>query len=485
MPDPKRSEAAKQGWATRRANQRAMQNKVVQLVTNSSNGLQAARYNALSQWAGMSHLSPKHNHYRDFGYPEENELTFDSFYRMYMRHGIGHGAVKLTTQKTWESLPRFLESDPSRDRTPQEEELEATLLRLRFWQHMVETDRRSMVGAYSALILRIGDNKKFNEPVDGKVPGGLKAIKEVIPAWEGQLQVANFQTDETQDNYGHPTMYQFNESAVMGSHAQPRSFEVHPDRVLILSDSGTVHDQSALKPGYNALLDCEKISGAGGEGFWKNAKAAPVLTIDKDVRISEMARAMDVEQGELFDAITDQVRDYNTGLDQALLFQGVEVDSHDVNLPIPEHFFMTSLQMFCASVTMPVKILIGMQTGERASQEDQSQWAKTNMSRRDMRIIPFLYDFLERLKRFGMIKNHDKWAPHWDSLMEDSPAEKMGRSKEMAEINQSQQGLQPPFTHDEIREAAGYDKLDAKDLIDLDGDNGDYADNPDGVEEDE
>lgn len=481
MTDPKRSDASRRGWDTRRANQQAMQNKVVELFANAQNTTKA-RSDFLSQFTGLDYKSPKHNHYYDYGYPEHGKLVFKSFYEIFRRNGLAYGAVRLTVEKTWETLPQLLETPADENETVQEKGLSEHLRRIRFWQNLTETDRRGMVGNYAALILRIGDGKQFREPVDDNVPGGIEAIREVIPAWEGQLTVSSWVSDETDENYGQPNMYQFNEANVAGTQQKTRSFEVHPDRVLILSDSGTVHDRSALEPGYNALLDCEKISGAGGEGFWKNAKAAPVMKVDKEVNLDRMAKAMGVSQPDLFDAISDQVDDYNTGIDKNLLLQGIEVTSHDVNLMSPEHFFMTSLQIFCASMSMPMKILIGMQTGERASTEDQSQWAKTNMARREMRIIPFLETFLDRLKRFGMLNDVD-WSVHWDSLMEDSPAEKIEFAGKMAEINSKQAGGQPPFTHDEIRERVGFDPLSPEDLVEDEDD--DYADNPNGDEEDD
>lgn len=470
MVDLVRSEAAKRGWQTRR-----IKNALGEMLMNAG-VTEKARSRFLSEWSGHVLNSTKHNHYFDFGYPATKDLTFNDHFEMYRRHGLAKGVIELTAQKTWETVPEFLETPADEDATKQETALAKRLRKLRFWQHMIETDKRSQVGAYAGLILRIGDGKKFDQPVDKKVPGGINAIIEVIPAWEGQLTVSDFDMDETSPDYGKPRLFQFNESAVSTTHGQPRSFNVHPDRVLILSDSGTVHDRSALEPAYNALLDCEKVSGAGGEGFWKNSKGTMILEVDKEARIAEMATSMGVTPTELYDAISEQVKDVNTGLDQMFMAQGINVKSHQTNLPSPEYFFQSPLQMLCAAMQIPQKILIGMQTGERASQEDQSQWAKTNMARRENRIIPFLDDFLERLVRFGMLDKDSEWFVHWTPLMEDSPAEKMEFAKKMAEINQTMQGSQPPFTHDEIRARVDYEPLAASELMEDEDD--DYHDEP-------
>lgn len=475
MVDPVRSAAAKAGWETRRVKEAIRELKVNVLSTAK------ARSNFLEQFPSLDFQSPKHNHYYDFGYPAQ--ISFEALYKMYCRHGIAYGAIRLTAEKTWETIPQLLESPADEKETKQETALAKRLRKLRFWQHLIEADKRGMVGCYSGLILRIGDGKPFREPVE-RVPGGLEGLVEVIPAWEGQLQVGEWETDEQDPNYGHPKMYQFKESSIAGNQHQTRQFEVHPDRVLILSDSGTVHDRPPLEPGYNALLDLEKISGAGGEGFWKNAKAAPVLEVDKEARLNDMAAAMGVSTAELFDKVSEQVEDYNTGLDKALMMQGIEVKAHNVSLPSPEYFFNVALQVFCASFAMPMKVLIGMQTGERASTEDQNQWAKSNMARRNMRIIPFLEGFLERLIAFGMLNDKQDWFVDWDDLMEDSPSEKIGIASKMADVNQKSPS-QPVFTPDEIRERVGYDPLTAEQMADPDEPDDDYADDPPQEEEEE
>ena len=426
-----------------------------------------------------AHMTPKHNHSSDFGYPDTVEFGF--LHRMYKRNGLARGAITKTVEKTWENVPQFLESPADEKETKLEKAMAEALKRLRFWQHVAETDRRSMVGRYSALILRVGDNKKFNEPIEGKVPGGLDGLIEVIPAWEDQLRVTDFESDQTSPNYGHPKMFQFNEANVEGNTKKTRSFDVHPDRVILWSKSGTVHDDSDLEPGYNALIDCEKIAGAGGEGFWKMAKAAPVLEFDKDANIREMAKTMGVTESELYDKIGEHVEDYNTGLDKSLLVQGINVKPLPISMPSPEHAFAVALQVFCASMSMPMKILIGMQTGERASTEDQTEWAKTIMSRREMRTMPLLNEFLNRLKMMGMISDVD-WEINWVSLLEDSPDEQITRSGKMAEINAKGTSV---FTDDEIREVAGYEALTPAQRADLEPEEDDYFDQPEPDEDEE
>jgi len=261
-------------------------------------------------------------------------------------------------------------------------------------------------------------------------------------------------------------MFSFNEAAVPSANqtGAQRQFEVHPDRVIIWSADGTIHARSALEPGYNDLMDADKIKGAGGEGFWKNAKAAPVFEVDKEARLSDMARTMGVAESEITDAMNEQVDDWQRGFDKLLMLQGMTAKTLNIAMPSPEHFFAAPVQSFAASMMIPQKILIGNQTGERASMEDQEDWARVNMSRRRGICYPLIRDMIRRFEAVGILPDRD-WRIKWDDLTDSSPADKMDRAVKMSEING--RALTDPlgggreiFTADEIREAVGMQPLD-------------------------
>jgi len=387
------------------------------VVNNAQRSLQA-------MFPGFYFGAPKHNHAADFGYPERVE--FETAFEAYNRYPLARAAVDKTVGKSWETNPLLQEyqrdgTKPGKQKeTKPEADIRQRFGDLRVWQHLAECDRRSLVGAYSGLIVRLADGKPFSEPVD-RVPGGLDGLVEVIPAWEGQLTVSQWDTNQTSPTYGQPLMYQFAESAV-GQAQQPRQFTIHPDRVIIVSRDGTLNGRSALEPGYNALLDMEKIRGGGGEGFWKNAKSGLSLEIEKDAKIEDMARVMGVPVQEVVDKIDEQVESFNKGFDKSLMMQGIKAVPIQVQLPSPEHFFAIALQSFAATFSCPLKILVGAQTGERASTEDSEEWARVNMARRTNELIPAVMAFVNRLERFGILPQRD-WHLDWTDLTESS----MGR----------------------------------------------------------
>ena len=395
----------------------------------------------------------KHNHNKDFGWPDH--IGFPQTYQMFLRNGIARAGIEKTILKTWQDNPAIWENEKATE-SQREQDIRRRFDDLRIWQKMAEADRRSLVGGYAGVILRFADSKTFKEPVD-TVPGGLDGLVEIIPAWEGQLTVSTWDTDERSETYGQPTMFGFNEAAVGDNtrQAKNRSFELHPDRVLVWSTDGTVHNRSILEPGYNDLMTLEKVSGAGGEGFWKNAKSAPVLEGDPNINLEDMARGMGVPVDEIADRMDEQVKDFNKGFDASLMLQGIKAKTLPVTLPIPEHFFAIALQSFAASINIPVKILVGMQTGERASKEDAKEWAQTNMARRNNVVRPNIMAMVERLERFNILPEHD-WHLNWSDLTESSMSEKIERAEKMANINKS---MAPDIAYSsgEIRMATGYD----------------------------
>jgi hypothetical protein len=438
-------------------------------VNRSLDGPWNSRVKSMGRWLSSLFGDDKHDVYEDFGWVRDP--TFEHFYRAYTRTGLGSAAIDKTIGKTWETNPALYESpttDGKRpDETPTEEAIRKRFEALRVWQVLQEADRRSMVGRYAGVILRIGDGKMFDQPVTGPVVGGLEAIRELIPAWEGQLTVAEYGSDQMSDDYGKPIMYTFNEVGLFGTEATGRQFKVHPDRVILWSADTTINARSSLAPGFNALTTLQKVSGAGGEGFWKNAKSGLIFEIDKDARISDRAPPGGGKPPPLADSLNDAAERYNLGFDAAIVAQGMTVKTTPVTLPSPEHFYAAPLQEFAASYSIPMKILVGSQSGERASTEDSGEWAKTCMSRRENQTRPNAMMLVNRLVVFGILDEGD-WSLEWADLTDATPDQKLDRAAKMGEIN-AKTPSEWVFLPEEMRAEVGLEPLDESDKLRDDG----------------
>lgn len=401
-------------------------------------------------------MSTKHDFAVDYGWKED--LSFEDFHRMYSRSSLATAGVDKTIAKTWEEMPALWESEKPKQ-SPDEKVIDEHFNKRKIWRSLMDADRRSMVGAYAGAIILLRDGQRLQEPV-GRVPGGIKGLAGIIPAWEGQLTVAEWDTVETSETYGEPLFYQFDEQAVGEPKATGLSqTRIHRDRVLIFSDDGTLNCSSALEPGYDDLSDAMKIKGAGGEGFWKSARGAPVIEAPQGITQQDFQKSMGLATpGEVLEKLNEQVDQFQAGFDKALMVGGFTAKPLTITLPQPKEFWEPCVQSFAASLSMPYKILIGNVTGERASTEDAREWAQTNMSRRNNRIIPILQEFIDRLLGWGVLPSKP-WVLGWTSLLEASPDDKLARAEKMANIN-SQQGAEPVFLPDEIRDEAGFKSAD-------------------------
>ncbi|WPZ05650.1 anti-CBASS protein Acb1 family protein [Pelagerythrobacter marinus] len=401
-------------------------------------------------------FSTKHNYAKDYGWPEH--LGFDDFYRMYCRSGLAAAAVDKTIAKTWQTIPALWESEKPAE-SAAEEAIRRHFAKRNIWRAFMDADRRSMVGEYAGAIILLRDGRKLDEPVD-RVARGIENVAGIIPAWQGQLTVAEWDDDELSETYGEPLWFQFDEQAVGDPlNAKKSHVRVHRDRMLIWSDDGTLNCRSALEPGYNDVSDAEKIKGAGGEGFWKSARGAPIIEAPQGVTPDDLRRGMNAASvDDVKDKLNDKVEQFQAGFDNALMLGGFSAKPMTITLPQPKEFWEPCVQSFAASMSIPFKILVGNITGERASTEDKVEWAETCMSRRENRVLPILNEFIDRLVEWGVLEKRD-WTVGWASLLEASPDDKLARAEKMSKINK-EQGSEPVFLPDEIREEAGYAPAD-------------------------
>lgn len=428
----------------------------------------------------LAHLIPgafngmKHDHYADFGFPIDVDFTL--LYQMYSRNSLAKAAVDKTVRKSWQDPPWLLEKprDGSEGATKKETRLEKSIrqhfTKIRFWTKVMEADRRSLVGRYGAIILRIADGRTMDQPL-GTARGGLDALVDIIPVWEGQLRVSQYDTDMSSMDYGEPVMFEYDEGQVDSDSRTPhsankrRKLSIHPSRVIIWSIDGTMDQDSSLKAGVNDLLTIEKIVGAGGEGFWKNAKQAPILEMDKEADLVKMAKAMGIPPEKIADVMNEQAANWQRGFDELLMLQGMTAKLPKIELPDPEYFYLNAVQSFAASYDIPMKVLVGTQTGERASSEDASQWNQTCNFRRKNTIIPNILQIVNRLEACAVLKENPEWFIDWTDLTESTMLEKIDRAGKMAKVNKDFGS--PVFMDTEIRASVGYEPADESALAKL------------------
>lgn len=410
------------------------------------------------KWAGGQGLDTKRRcSWSEYGWPET--ICFDDLHKLYSRQGIAFGVVNRLVKKCFQSNPWVIQGDESADsksETAWDVEFKRFAKDKKFWKALRQVDTRRLVGRYAALILQIADGKQWDQPISS---GSLVRF---IPAWQGQLTVKTWDTSPTSATYGQPTMWTFDEAAVDPTHADStapagRQVDIHPDRIIIFGDFR--EGLSYLEPCYNDFVNLEKISGGSGESFLKNAARQMAVNFDKEIDLGKIARAYGVETKDLQEAFQGAAHDLSTGGDRLMITQGADVSTLVAAVPDPEPHYSVSLQNIAASTGQPAKVIVGMQTGERASSEDLRGWNQECQGRRETDLADDIESAVNHLIRVKIVSAvpGGVFTVMWDNLAESTESEKADLADKYAGINQKLAGTgeAAPFTTEEIRNAAG------------------------------
>ena len=388
----------------------------------------------------------------EYGYA--SDLSFENYFLAYDRDGLGNAAVDIIADKCWQDHPWLIEGAPDRESTEltaNEARIDRAFSQAKVWQAFKEADIYAMVGGWSAIIIRIADSNELDQPT---VRPSIEALTELVPVWENQLTAVH-DSNQVLQHY----VYAEPQTGI----SPARNVNVHPDRVVIVGDPS--RSRPLLKAGFNALVTLEKVLGGAGESFLKNASRQLNVNYDSDVDLEDIARANGGSVAELHENLSGHVRDINSGVDLLMMTQGASVNPMTVAVSDPMPSYNVALQVFAASVKIPVKVLVGNITGERASTEDIKQLNDRCQSRRVSEVTAHIEKFVAKLKAIGMLAA-GHYSIMWNDLRESTDAERAEHVTKLATIvetiaraeqSQLMTGAAPVLTLAELRSALGYD----------------------------
>ena len=395
---------------------------------------------------GYDFADTMHNVFIDFGYP--SVITFSQFWNMYRRFGIASNVVELPVDTGWIDTPE-IEGSPQFN-----SELEKLIKDNDLFTRLKGLDTRQRVGRYAGMFMRVRDGKQPDQPIDGTL-SGVGALVQMIPLYEGQLEVLTTESNLSSDDFGMPTMYMFNAGSDGNRNEKVnQAFSIHPDRIVIAAegaDNGDILGISSLEASFNSLMDLRKIIGAGGEGFYRNAAQSVIF------KLTDAASAKNNKP--LLDKFNEQFDDFTRNrMRRAMWTPGLDADPLESNLINPKEFFNNALNDVAAASKIPATILIGQQTGRLASGEDSRHFLSMVNSRRQNFMTQMTRAVLDWFIQFGILPASD-YEIEWTDLLALSDTDKLANANSMADVNQKQflSGGGVPFAGEEIREAAGFE----------------------------
>lgn len=396
--------------------------------------------------------------WQQYGYPAD--VTFDQLYAAYRRGGSGHGAVHRLLNACWQQAPR-IKRPAVDDETPWETKVKKALGKIHVFKKLKDLDRRNLIGHYAALIYRVRDGLKLNEPLVR-----ASELVDLVPVFEDQIKVTHWNSDTDSEDYGKPTMFQYR-TQQRGTDKQGKPEEwadVHPSRVQILAE-GAINDffegVPLLEAGFNKLVDLEKIEGGSAESFLKNSARTIVFNYEANAAVQAIPTGAsgEPESVSVKQAHEDQARALNRNQDASIVMQGGEATTLQTTISDPTGPWAIAANSFAASVQIPFTILYGQQTGRLASDEDKADFAARCADRQTNELTPMLQEFVARMQACGVIEKGE-FEIEWPTLNAPSDEDKFTLLGKATAASQQafQAGLTDPlFDANELRQIAGFE----------------------------
>lgn len=450
-------------------------------MSEQDNGLQLAVNNLATEMRRANYLNAigigggntkRPTLYQEFGYPRT--ITFNDFYNMYRRNAAGFAVVHRLLDGCWQDYPVIIDGDQAEEaKATNQWEKKVTKFMKKLWSKVKDADRRNMVGRYSALLLQVKDNRDWGQEVDIALVKrlGESALVKLIPVWEPQLTVTEWDNDRESSTFGQPLMFNFNEQPVgdVTFIGPTRGEPVHPSRVILFcegaEDDNTLSGIPLLEAGYNKLLDIEKISGGGAEGFLKNASRQIAVEFSEKTDMATLAgQAKEAGYQNLGEAMGDKVNKLNRGTDAAAVMQAGQMRVLGVTPGDPGPTWEVTANELVASVQIPFTILFGQQTGRLASDEDKTDWAIRRNTRRNTFLTDRITALLERFWTLGIIDppTNGEVTIQWSDLLAPGEKEKIENMSKLADVVQKTTGMyggEAPVTINELRQMVGLEPL--------------------------
>lgn len=396
-----------------------------------------------------------------YGYPDQ--VTFDKLLSAYMRGGPAYGAVHRILDTCWLDNPRI--KPPGKDNeTLWETQVKQVLDNVDAWEKLQDFDRRNLVGRYSALVYRVADNLPLDQPL-------VRATElvDLVPLYEDQIRVAAWHSDQADwQRFGTPSKYQMRTkgpAALAGgdTQGQPEMWlDLHPSRVQILAEGsvgGMFDGVPLLLPGFNALVDLEKITGGSAESQLKNS--ARTLHVKYGPDASPQAATGVTSAEDVAEAHDTMIKRVNRNQDAGIVTQGADVTALQTATHDPTGAWTTAANTFACAVRIPFTTLFGQQTGRLASDEDKRDMQARGKSRRMRLLNRMIREFVKRMQACGVLPDGPfviEWPP-LDAPGDKDRAELLKAYTAAMQAAAGAQVTEPLFISDELRKVVGYDPL--------------------------
>lgn len=319
----------------------------------------------------------KRDVYEVAGYPSESDLegrtAYDYYWSRYERQDIAGRLVDMPPAASWRKPPEIVEPEQE-DGTEFTEAFAELADRLHLWNRLERADRLARIGRYGVLLVGTADtgtDGDMMQPI-GDV-GGPDGVLYLSAYSEKHAEVTGWESDPSNPRFGLPSDYQIDLAGGVTNFPSADA-RVHHSRLIHIAEgklSDEVFGRPTLKRPFNRLIDLEKVTAATGEAYWQLAVKFLLAKLDAEADIS----------GAELKELGEELEDIQHDLRRQIALKGGSLEWMGGDTPDPSAAADLFIQLIAAAGGIPKRILIGNETGERASSEDQKQWLGSIMER--------------------------------------------------------------------------------------------------------
>ena len=347
--------------------------------------------------------------------------------------GIVEGIVDKPVRDCWGDEIGVEESeDTSEDETPFEETVREILAgdytRLPPMSRFRAADRWARLLEYSLILIGVdddgleeGDTDSLENPVDTDSLSGPEDINYIAFYDQRRVNWSDTRLVEgpTDPRYKLPDEYNVEIS-------DGESVDIHHSRLLHIvenPDEDELKSKPVLKSIYNRIDDIEKLLGGSAEMFWRAAYPGLVLKPPTD------ADGVPMRFEDSGDSVAEQIKQYRMNLNRLHRVTG-ELEKLDTDVASPDDQIAVQVQDIAASIDIPMSIIRGNETGERATEQDLAMYYDYVARRmREHCENQILRPFIDRLLSWGVIPptasgEGESYVVEWPSLGDPTEKEK-------------------------------------------------------------
>lgn len=357
-------------------------------------------------------LDPRRDIRDECGYPKDRVSAHD-YATQFDEDPIANRVVSVWPSETWLSDPTVYEMEANRIQTEfeydwahvgdnlyEDRNFYASEQGSIVWPMCRAADVQSGIGHYGMLLLGLDDGKELSEPAQFREGQKLMYLR---PFPEHLAQITKYDNNKNSRRYGMPTQYlaTFNDprTPAIGIGANLTTQYVHWSRCVHVVDnvrSSNVLSLPRLRTALWRVMDLQKLYGGSAEMYWRGAFPGFVFQSNPQLGLKPRFDA---------DGMKRKIETWVNGLDRFLTLIGFDAKAMSPQVVSPVEQINCQLQAICIFLEMPMRVFLGSEQAQLASEQDHRAWNRRVTNRRNKHATPrILVPLINRLIALGVLR---------------------------------------------------------------------------------